>query len=143
MPGSSLPIILQIHLITSPTHICKCVLSVPNVSSVASFCIIPHFLSVVRWRACRIGVGFLGFFANFAKKWQIAYSISHLFLRMRYSVMSLKDPSDPEGFLALFARNSKNCPNIHSTFNFLTREKLITNTANSCDLLPASTRRFF
>jgi hypothetical protein len=53
-------------------------------------------------QVCMVGVGFLGFFGDFAKKFHIALSISHLILKIRYSIMSLKDMTDPDGFLGFF-----------------------------------------
>jgi hypothetical protein len=50
---------------------------------------------------CSVGVTFLAFFGDFDKKLHPALSISHLLLRMRYSVMYLKGP---EGFLACLAK---------------------------------------
>jgi hypothetical protein len=53
-------------------------------------------------RECSVGVTFLAFFGNFAKKMHTALSISHVLLRMNCSIMYLKDLKVPEDFLAFF-----------------------------------------
>jgi hypothetical protein len=63
---------------------------------------------------CNVGVTFLAFFGEFGKKLYLAFSISHTLLRMRYFFLSLKDMTDPDGFLALFGKNS---PKTHTVFS--------------------------
>src|SRR5690242_8424523 len=49
-------------------------------------------------QGCRSRVGFLGFFGDFDKKIDPALSISHILLRIRYTL------KDSEGFFALFGK---------------------------------------